>query len=173
MARHLVSGFCYTDLTISEIAYRINFRNVSYFIRFYRRSAGVEPGSSRGVQVFNLLRSGSGDNERRSGLLRGLALGGASHQAAVLLLASASPTISLFSCDLSTCGLLCGFQHPSKFWPLAPATGQQNEQLFYLDLTPPSPSPSQLRPHDYLRLPLAEHSGFGTSPHVSPGRSCC
>jgi AraC family transcriptional activator of pobA len=39
----------YTDLTISEIAYRLNFRNVSYFVRFYRRSAGVAPGASRGV----------------------------------------------------------------------------------------------------------------------------
>jgi AraC-like DNA-binding protein len=33
----------YTDLTISEIAYRLNFRNVSYFVRFYRRLAGVSP----------------------------------------------------------------------------------------------------------------------------------
>ena len=41
----------YTDLTISEIAYRPNFRNVSYFVRFYRRLAGVAPGASRGVQV--------------------------------------------------------------------------------------------------------------------------
>jgi AraC family transcriptional regulator, transcriptional activator of pobA len=41
----------YTDLTISEIAHRLNFRNVSYFVRFYRRSAGVPPGASRGVQV--------------------------------------------------------------------------------------------------------------------------
>jgi AraC family transcriptional regulator, transcriptional activator of pobA len=41
----------YTDLTISEIAYRLNFRNVSYFVRFYRRLAGVSPGASRGVQV--------------------------------------------------------------------------------------------------------------------------
>jgi AraC-like DNA-binding protein len=38
-------------LTISEIAYRLNFRNVSYFVRFYRRSAGVAPGASRGKQV--------------------------------------------------------------------------------------------------------------------------
>ena len=41
----------YTDLTISEIAYRLNFRNVSYFVRFYRRLAGVPPGASRSVQV--------------------------------------------------------------------------------------------------------------------------
>jgi AraC-like DNA-binding protein len=41
----------YTDLTISEIAYRLNFRNVSYFVRFYRRLAGAPPGASRGVQV--------------------------------------------------------------------------------------------------------------------------
>jgi AraC-like DNA-binding protein len=41
----------YTDLTISEIAYRLSFRNVSYFVRFYRRLAGVSPGASRGVQV--------------------------------------------------------------------------------------------------------------------------
>ena len=41
----------YTDLTISEIAHRLNFRNVSYFVRFYRRLAGVPPGASRGVQV--------------------------------------------------------------------------------------------------------------------------
>jgi AraC family transcriptional regulator, transcriptional activator of pobA len=41
----------YTDLTISEIAYRLNFQNVSYFVRFYRRLAGVPPGVSRGVQV--------------------------------------------------------------------------------------------------------------------------
>ena len=45
-ARRLLA---YTDLTISEIAYRLNFRNVSYFVRFYRRSAGVAPGASRGV----------------------------------------------------------------------------------------------------------------------------
>ena len=37
-ARRLLT---YTDLTISEIAYRLNFRNVSYFVRFYRRLAGV------------------------------------------------------------------------------------------------------------------------------------
>jgi AraC family transcriptional activator of pobA len=47
-ARRLLT---YTDLTISEIAYRLNFRNVSYFVRFYRRSAGVAPGTSRGVKV--------------------------------------------------------------------------------------------------------------------------
>jgi AraC family transcriptional regulator, transcriptional activator of pobA len=46
-ARRLLT---YTDLTISEIAYRLNFRNVSYFVRFYRRSAGVAPGASRGKQ---------------------------------------------------------------------------------------------------------------------------
>jgi AraC family transcriptional regulator, transcriptional activator of pobA len=46
-ARRLVT---YTDLTISEIAFRLNFRNVSYFVRFYRRLAGVSPGSSRGMQ---------------------------------------------------------------------------------------------------------------------------
>jgi AraC-like DNA-binding protein len=45
-ARRLLA---YTDLTISEIAYRLNFRNVSYFVRFYRRSAGVAPGASRGA----------------------------------------------------------------------------------------------------------------------------
>jgi AraC family transcriptional activator of pobA len=44
-ARRLLT---YTDLTISEIAYRLNFRNVSYFVRFYRRLAGVPPGASRG-----------------------------------------------------------------------------------------------------------------------------
>jgi AraC family transcriptional activator of pobA len=43
-ARRLLS---YTNLTISEIAYRLNFRNVSYFVRFYRRLAGVSPGASR------------------------------------------------------------------------------------------------------------------------------
>ena len=47
-ARRLLT---YTDLTISEIAYRLNFRNVSYFVRFYRRLAGVAPGASRGVKV--------------------------------------------------------------------------------------------------------------------------
>lgn len=47
-ARRLLA---YTDLTISEIAYRLNFRNVSYFVRFYRRVAGVAPGASRGLQV--------------------------------------------------------------------------------------------------------------------------
>ena len=47
-ARRLLT---YTDLTISEIAYRLAFRNVSYFVRFYRRSAGVAPGASRGKQV--------------------------------------------------------------------------------------------------------------------------
>ena len=39
-ARRLLA---YTDLTISEIAYRLNFRNVSYFVRFYRRSAVLRP----------------------------------------------------------------------------------------------------------------------------------
>jgi AraC family transcriptional activator of pobA len=47
-ARRLLT---YTDLTISKIAYRLNFRNVSYFVRFYRRLAGVAPGASRGVKV--------------------------------------------------------------------------------------------------------------------------
>jgi AraC family transcriptional regulator, transcriptional activator of pobA len=47
-ARRLLT---YTDLTISEIAYRLNFRNVSYFLRFSGRSAGVAPGASRGVKV--------------------------------------------------------------------------------------------------------------------------
>src|ERR1700720_647477 len=47
-ARRLLT---YTDLTISEIAYRLNFRNVSYFVRFYRRLAGGGPGASRGVKV--------------------------------------------------------------------------------------------------------------------------
>lgn len=37
----------YTDLTISEIAYRLNFRNVSYFVRFYRRLTGMSPGAAR------------------------------------------------------------------------------------------------------------------------------
>ena len=43
-ARRLVT---YTDLTISEIAYRLNFRNVSYFVRFYRRLTGMSPGAAR------------------------------------------------------------------------------------------------------------------------------
>ena len=43
-ARRLLT---YTDLTISEIAYRLNFRNVSYFVRFYRRLAGRSPGAAR------------------------------------------------------------------------------------------------------------------------------
>jgi AraC-like DNA-binding protein len=43
-ARRLVT---YTDLTISEIAYRLNFQNVSYFVRFYRRQAGLSPGAAR------------------------------------------------------------------------------------------------------------------------------
>jgi AraC family transcriptional regulator, transcriptional activator of pobA len=43
-ARRLLS---YTDLTISEIAYRLNFRNVSYFVRFYRRLTGMSPGTAR------------------------------------------------------------------------------------------------------------------------------
>lgn len=47
-ARRLLT---YTDLTISEIAYRLNFRNVSYFVRFYRRLAGVPPGASREAKV--------------------------------------------------------------------------------------------------------------------------
>jgi AraC family transcriptional regulator, transcriptional activator of pobA len=47
-ARRLLT---YTDLTISEIAYRLNFRNVSYFVRFYRRVSGVPPGASRGMKV--------------------------------------------------------------------------------------------------------------------------
>jgi AraC family transcriptional regulator, transcriptional activator of pobA len=47
-ARRLLA---YTDLTISEIAYRLNFRNVSYFVRFYRRLAGVSPGTARAKSV--------------------------------------------------------------------------------------------------------------------------
>jgi AraC family transcriptional regulator, transcriptional activator of pobA len=43
-ARRLLT---YTDLTISEIAYRLNFRNVSYFVRFYRRVTGQSPGAAR------------------------------------------------------------------------------------------------------------------------------
>jgi AraC family transcriptional regulator, transcriptional activator of pobA len=43
-SRRLVT---YTDLTISEIAYRLNFRNVSYFVRFYRRLTGMSPGAAR------------------------------------------------------------------------------------------------------------------------------
>lgn len=43
-ARRLLT---YTDLTISEIAYRLNFRNVSYFVRFYRRMTGMSPGAAR------------------------------------------------------------------------------------------------------------------------------
>jgi AraC family transcriptional regulator, transcriptional activator of pobA len=43
-ARRLLT---YTDLTISEIAYRLNFRNVSYFVRFYRRLTGISPGAAR------------------------------------------------------------------------------------------------------------------------------
>src|SRR5258708_19558953 len=39
-ARRLLT---YTDLTISEIAYRLNFRNVSYFLRFYRRFSRFSP----------------------------------------------------------------------------------------------------------------------------------
>jgi AraC family transcriptional regulator, transcriptional activator of pobA len=47
-ARRLLS---YTDLTISEIAYRLNFRNVSYFVRFYRRLTGISPGAARAKSV--------------------------------------------------------------------------------------------------------------------------
>jgi AraC-like DNA-binding protein len=47
-ARRLLT---YTDLTISEIAYRLNFRNVSYFVRFYRRLTGVSPGAARTKSV--------------------------------------------------------------------------------------------------------------------------
>jgi len=43
-ARRLLT---YTDLTVSEIAYRLNFRNVSYFVRFYRRLTGMSPGAAR------------------------------------------------------------------------------------------------------------------------------
>lgn len=43
-ARRLLN---YTDLTVSEIAYRLNFRNVSYFVRFYRRLTGMPPGAAR------------------------------------------------------------------------------------------------------------------------------
>jgi AraC-like DNA-binding protein/mannose-6-phosphate isomerase-like protein (cupin superfamily) len=46
-SRRLVT---YTDLTISEIAYRLNFRNVSYFVRFYRRLTGMSPGAARNKQ---------------------------------------------------------------------------------------------------------------------------
>jgi AraC family transcriptional regulator, transcriptional activator of pobA len=47
-ARRLLA---YTDLTISEIAYRLNFRNVSYFVRFYRRLTGTSPGAARAKSV--------------------------------------------------------------------------------------------------------------------------
>ena len=47
-ARRLLT---YTDLTISEIAYRLNFRNVSYFVRFYRRLTGMSPGAARARNV--------------------------------------------------------------------------------------------------------------------------
>jgi AraC-like DNA-binding protein len=47
-ARRLLT---YTDLTISEIAYRLNFRNVSYFVRFYRRLTGLSPGATRTKSV--------------------------------------------------------------------------------------------------------------------------
>jgi AraC family transcriptional regulator, transcriptional activator of pobA len=47
-ARRLLT---YTDLTISEIAYRLNFRNVSYFVRFYRRLTGLSPGAARAKSV--------------------------------------------------------------------------------------------------------------------------
>jgi AraC family transcriptional regulator, transcriptional activator of pobA len=47
-ARRLLT---YTDLTISEIAYRLNFSNVSYFVRFYRRLTGVSPGTARAKSV--------------------------------------------------------------------------------------------------------------------------
>jgi AraC family transcriptional regulator, transcriptional activator of pobA len=49
-ARRLLT---YTDLTISEIAYRLNFRNVSYFVRFYRRLTGISPGAARGRSIKN------------------------------------------------------------------------------------------------------------------------
>lgn len=49
-ARRLLT---YTDLTISEIAYRLNFRNVSYFVRFYRRLTGISPGAARAKSVKN------------------------------------------------------------------------------------------------------------------------
>jgi AraC-like DNA-binding protein len=47
-ARRLLT---YTDLTISEIAYRLNFRNVSYFVRLYRRLTGISPGAARAKSV--------------------------------------------------------------------------------------------------------------------------
>ena len=47
-ARRLLT---YTDLTISEIAYRLNFRNASYFVRFYRRLTGISPGTARAKNV--------------------------------------------------------------------------------------------------------------------------
>jgi AraC-like DNA-binding protein len=47
-ARRLLT---YTDLTISEIAYRLNFRNVSYFVRLYRRLMGMSPGAARAKSV--------------------------------------------------------------------------------------------------------------------------
>jgi AraC family transcriptional activator of pobA len=46
-ARRLLT---YTDLTVSEIAYRLNFRNVSYFVRFYRRLTGMSPGAARAAR---------------------------------------------------------------------------------------------------------------------------
>jgi AraC-like DNA-binding protein len=47
-ARRLLT---YTDLTISEIAYRLNFRNVSYFVRFHRRLTGISPGAARAKSI--------------------------------------------------------------------------------------------------------------------------
>lgn len=46
-ARRLLT---YTDLTVSEIAYRLNFRNVSYFVRFYGRLTGMSPGVARATR---------------------------------------------------------------------------------------------------------------------------
>jgi AraC family transcriptional regulator, transcriptional activator of pobA len=54
-ARRLLT---YTDLTISEVAYRLNFRNVSYFVRFYRRLTGVSPGAARARSTRSTLAQG-------------------------------------------------------------------------------------------------------------------
>jgi AraC family transcriptional regulator, transcriptional activator of pobA len=54
-ARRLLT---YTDLTISEVAYRLNFRNVSYFVRFYRRLTGISPGAARARSTRSTLAQG-------------------------------------------------------------------------------------------------------------------
>ena len=41
--------FAYTDLNVNEIAARLNFDDVSYFIRFFKKQVGMTPEKFKGT----------------------------------------------------------------------------------------------------------------------------